>query len=297
MFECDLVLDGEPGAASPGILVAGHEPAPQGMVAHAVSMTTAMTGTLLKLSGITRMPRFGTALLIYLIAFNLINGCGNARPAPPRVAQQPALPPSVIAPALPSAQPLPTPPTTASIPPRPTSTLTSPTATINAFKVLTALALTPTRTPVATSPPQRLLIPKIGLDEPVQPVDQDQNGTAVVLKHEIAWYRRSGTPGERTSIILWAHVLRWKDTPRIPAPFERVDELAVGDRLFVTTTAGNQFEYVVTYHIRVRPNQVEYLDPAPLERVVLISCIGDNVIVNGEVTKEERLITIAEPVG
>jgi sortase (surface protein transpeptidase) len=141
------------------------------------------------------------------------------------------------------------------------------------------------------------MIPKIGLDTPVLPVDLDRRGDPIVLKHDVAWYDRTGKPAEGTNIVLWAHVLRFKDAPNIPAPFARVQELQRGDRMSVTDAAGKRYNYVVIAQIRVRPDQVEYLAPTPLERVTLISCAGRSIIVNGEVVNmTERLATIAEPI-
>ncbi len=146
------------------------------------------------------------------------------------------------------------------------------------------------------APPARLQIPRIDLDQRIFPVDLDAKGKFVVLKHDIAWYQRSGKPGEGTSTVLWAHVLRWKQTPQISAPFERVHELRRGDRISITAAGGTRFDYVVTYQLRVAPDAVEHIAPTPLERLVFVSCIGKKVIVGGIVTLEERLITIAEPV-
>lgn len=180
---------------------------------------------------------------------------------------------------------------------RPTeSALRAVSATPNPFAILTALALTPTQPPIRPTPPTRLTIPSIALDVVVYPVTTDAHGNAVVLKHDVAWYERSGKPAEGTNIVFWAHVLRWKDSPDIPAPFARVHELRPGDRLTITTNAGRRFDYVVTFQLRVNPNRVDYLQPTPLEQLTLISCIGDTIIANGELTETERLVTIALPV-
>jgi LPXTG-site transpeptidase (sortase) family protein len=149
---------------------------------------------------------------------------------------------------------------------------------------------------VPLAAPDRLVIPKIGLDTETYPVGPDKNGTLVVLKHDVGWYEGSGKPAGGTSIIFWAHVLRWKSAPQIPAPFADLHLLEPGNSIFIVTTAGERFEYVVTQQIQVMPDQVEYLAPTDHERVTLISCIGDNVIVDGELTKAQRLVTIAEPV-
>jgi LPXTG-site transpeptidase (sortase) family protein len=194
-------------------------------------------------------------------------------------------------PLLPTLSPRPeaeTPTTTVS----PTST---PTSTEDPFAILTALAQSPTVAASPLTPPARLLIPAIDLDFPVVPVGLDREGNGVVLKHDVAWYRGSGRPGEGTNIVMWAHVLRWKDSPQIPAPFARVHELRQGDHITLVTGSGNRREYVVTYQIRTTPERVDYMAPTQFERLVLISCIGEKVIVRGEITKAERLITIAEP--
>ena len=172
----------------------------------------------------------------------------------------------------------------------------SPTPIYNPFAALTPLALTPSVLPEPLAPPQRLEIPKLGLDVPVYPVGVDKRGAYVVLKHDVAWYERSGMPTEGTNMVMWAHVLRFKATPNIPAPFARVHELEVGDQMTVTTAAGKRVRYVVTYQLRMRPDQGEHMTPTPLERLTLISCIGTRVIVGGEPTLAERLVTIAEPV-
>jgi sortase (surface protein transpeptidase) len=179
----------------------------------------------------------------------------------------------------------------------PTSTAT-PTPSVQApFARLTALALTPTRPRDPPKRPAQLTIPSIGLNAPVLPVDLDRDGNPIVLKHDVAWYDRTGKPSEGTNIVFWAHVLRFKDAPNIPAPFARVEELQRGARISVADAGGKRYNYVVIAQIRVRPDQVEYLAPTSLERVTLISCTGRSIIVNGEVVNmTERLVTIAEPI-
>ena len=243
----------------------------------------------------------GCALLIALTS------CGGKRPVPVADGLKPTnLPRTAVTTATPtattpqptaslafaSAQALPTEPTRR---PVPTST---PTPTVQApFAHLTALALTPTRPRDPPRRPAHLTIPSIGLDVPVLPVDLDRDGNPIVLKHDVAWYDRTGKPSEGTNMVFWGHVLRFRDSPNIPAPFARVEELQPGARITVTDTAGKRYNYVVITQIHVRPDQVEYLAPTPMERVTLISCTGRSIIANGEVVNmTERLITIAEPI-
>ena len=249
--------------------------------------------------------------LLYLSVLSLTIACG----APPREvaveAQATSTGPGRVPPAAstsaapsmdfpsPTAAPAPTrtaAPSATTVPASPTIPPPSPTPTYNPFAVLTPLALTPTVPPEPAAPPERIAIPKIGLDVRVLPVGVDRKGAFVVLDHDVAWYKQSGMPTQRTNIVMWAHVLRFRATPNIPAPFARVHELEIGDRITVTTAAGKRRTYVVTYQHRVRPDQVEYIAPTPLERITLISCIGARVMVAGRLSLAERLVTIGEPV-
>lgn len=138
--------------------------------------------------------------------------------------------------------------------------------------------------------PDRVVIPGIGLDTPIFSVD------ATVPKHNVGWYKHSGRPSQGTNIVLWGHVMRWKDSPNIAAPFADVHLLGIGDPIILVSETGEKFRYAITKQIRVTPDKVSYLAPTEHEQLLLISCIGDKIVVNGELTKAERLLTIAEPV-
>jgi sortase (surface protein transpeptidase) len=144
--------------------------------------------------------------------------------------------------------------------------------------------------------PVRLVIPAIGLDVAPVAVGLDDQGVPIVPKHDVGWYDRSAAPGQNSNVVFWGHVLRWREAPDIPAPFARVHELQPGAELILVTADGQQRNYRVAAQIQVRPDQVEYIDPTPSERVTLVSCIGDKVVVDGTLTKEFRLLTLAEPV-
>ena len=91
-------------------------------------------------------------------------------------------------------------------------------------------------------------------------------------------------------------MLRFKATPNVTAPFARVKELKVGDQIVLTTAKGQAVQYKVTEAVQVTPDQVKYILPTGKEQVTLVSCIGDNVVAGGELTKQYRLVTIAERV-
>lgn len=150
--------------------------------------------------------------------------------------------------------------------------------------------------PVTIGAPARLSIPAIDLDQAVVAVGLDSRGAPIVPDHDIGWYNQSAMPGQGENIVFWGHVLRFRNAPRIPAPFARLKQLQLGDRLTLYDGAGNARSYVVTRQVWAKPYEVEYILPQGSERVTLVSCIGDQVVSDGEVVDmSHRLITIAEP--
>ncbi|NCC32925.1 MAG: sortase, partial [Chloroflexia bacterium] len=81
-----------------------------------------------------------------------------------------------------------------------------------------------------------------------------------------------------------------------PAPFARLHELSIGARLTLYGRDGSGYDYTVTRQVWARPEEVHYMLPQGREMVTMISCIGEKVIVDGNVEMTHRLITIAEPV-
>ena len=150
--------------------------------------------------------------------------------------------------------------------------------------------------PTGSSQPARLVVPDIGLDSAPVAVGLDERRIPIVPRHDVGWFNGGAAPGQSSNVVFWGHVLRWKDAPDIPAPFARVHELQPGAELIVVTADGTEHRYQVTQQIQVRPEDVQYIYPTTQERVTLVSCIGDNVILNGTLTKEFRLVTIAEPI-
>ena len=136
----------------------------------------------------------------------------------------------------------------------------------------------------------------IKLDGRIVSVGLDKNRIPIVPDHDIGWYNLSARPGEGDNIVLWGHVLRFREAPKIPAPFAHVKELKPGASVKLYDQDGNIHTYVVTKQIWVTPDQVEYILPKGREMVTMVSCIGDKIIQEGEVVDEShRLITIAEP--
>lgn len=148
----------------------------------------------------------------------------------------------------------------------------------------------------APGDPVRIVIPAIDLDRSLLSVGLDKRRVPVVPKHDIGWYNLSARPGRGENIVLWGHVLRFKATPKIPAPFARLKEVEVGARVTLYTADGKAHRYVVVEKVWATPDQVEYILPKGRELVTMVSCIGDKVVTGGGIEMTHRLITIAAPV-
>jgi hypothetical protein len=251
----------------------------------------------------------------------VLAGCGATQappPAAPAAAAPTAAPPNPVptaaptrapsATALPTRVPISTPiPTrlaTSTAAPTRAPTLAIPTAaapTASATELAAAAGpVAPTAAPTAAqarsapSDPVRLVINAITLDRPLIPVGLDERRVPIVPNHDVGWYIYSGRPGGGENIVLWGHVLRFRHAPDIPAPFARLDELAIGAELVLYNAGGEPHRYVVTEKVLATPDEVEYILPKGRELLTLVSCIGDKVIVDGSVEMTHRLITIAE---
>jgi hypothetical protein len=255
---------------------------------------------------------------IILIAL-LLSACGGAAPEQPAsVPTQAAAPTSVAvtsAPA-PTAIAASTPTDVASTEPtaelfraEPTSPVAQqstdtpaqdvPTATVVPTEAIAATAQPAAEIePGQPGEPTRIVIEAVGMDQQIVSVGLDKKRVPIVPDHDVGWYNLSAQPGQGDNVVLWGHVLRFRQTPKIPAPFARVKEVKPGAALVLYDQAGKAHNYVVKQQIWVLPSEVEYILPKDKEMITLVSCIGDKVINNGEVVDEShRLITIAEPAG
>jgi sortase (surface protein transpeptidase) len=143
--------------------------------------------------------------------------------------------------------------------------------------------------------PVRIVIDSINMDRSLVSVGLDENRVPIVPNHDAAWYNLSAPPGAGDNVVLWGHVLRFQYAPEIPAPFARVDELEPGATITLYNAEGEPHYYTVSDQLWVKPEQVEFILPHGSERLTLVSCIGNEIIVNGSLQLTHRLITIATP--
>jgi len=120
-----------------------------------------------------------------------------------------------------------------------------------------------------------IAIPKIGLDEVVV------EGVGVEdLKKGVGHYPDTKMPGETGNAAFAGHRTTYGH------PFNRLDELAMGDEISLTTRVGT-FKYAVMEKKVVTPEAVEVLDPTPDNRLTLTTC-------HPKYSAEQRLIVVAQ---
>ena len=118
-------------------------------------------------------------------------------------------------------------------------------------------------------------IPKIGVDKyVVQGVGETD------LRKGPGHYPQTPMPGEQGNAAIAGHRTTYG------APFNRLDELAPGDDVLVTTVKGS-FTYKVTGTHVVKPNQTEVLNPTPTPTLTLTTC-------NPKYSASQRLVVVAD---
>lgn len=91
--------------------------------------------------------------------------------------------------------------------------------------------------------PARVVIPAIGVDADVEPLDLLPDGSLDVPKNfsVTGWYRDGPEPGEPGAAVIVGHV----DSRRGPAVFFRLREMAPGNEIVVETVDGESMRFIV----------------------------------------------------
>jgi LPXTG-site transpeptidase (sortase) family protein len=136
--------------------------------------------------------------------------------------------------------------------------------------------------------PERLSIPSIGLDAPIQGLGVNEKGEMDVPNggtNNVGWYASGTVPGQRGSAVLDAHVF---------AAFSKLKYLKVGSTVDVQTVSGSILHFVVTdsevYTTESVPVQRLFADKSG-ELLNLITCAG-TLLPDGS-TYDHRLVVYA----
>lgn len=102
-----------------------------------------------------------------------------------------------------------------------------------------------TKAPRAASPPVRVTIPALGLDEKLIGLGIDDASGELEAPEDparVGWFTGGGKPGETYPTVLAGH----KDSATGPAVFARLTELGVGQQVSVLDARGERRTYEVT---------------------------------------------------
>ncbi|MFE4602036.1 class F sortase, partial [Kitasatospora indigofera] len=149
----------------------------------------------------------------------------------------------------------------------------------------------------AVSPPARLLIPRIGVDAPVESGGLNPDGTVEVppadRPGQVDWYREGPVPGRPGPAVILGHY----DTRKGPAVFHRLPQLRPGDRIDVRGRNGGTVSFKVRelqqFPKSGFPTATVYGDTAGPE-LRLITC-GGRVGADGHYS--DNIIVLADYVG
>ncbi|MGH9136823.1 MAG: class F sortase, partial [Acidimicrobiales bacterium] len=140
--------------------------------------------------------------------------------------------------------------------------------------------------------PDRLVVPRLGLDAPIAPVTMTADGTLQVPADpsEVGWWAEGAAPGAaQGTAILAGHV---NTARRGPGAFARLNELEPGDEIVIiggTSELRVHVQSVQRYPKDALPAQEVFSQEVP-GRVALVSCAGlfdattghyrDNIVVH-----------------
>lgn len=128
----------------------------------------------------------------------------------------------------------------------------------------------------STSLPQRLLIPKIAVAAEVEEVGITEEGNMEVpeILQNVGWYKFGAIPGAKGNAVFAGHL---DDSLRQPLVFWRLDELVVGDDIYILNEEGEELHFKVTGKELYDYNSFETEDifgPTDERHLNLITCTG-----------------------
>jgi len=158
----------------------------------------------------------------------------------------------------------------------------------------------PIETDTAENPahyPERIRIPRLGIDTGVQHVGVNASGNMAVPTNytDTAWYKYGPAPGEGGSAVIAGHV---NNGLGLSGVFERLSELETGDDIYVTRADGKEVHFVVagkrSYPYDDAPADVIF-NPSGSVRLNLITCEGKWV--KKDKTYDQRLVVFTKLAG
>jgi LPXTG-site transpeptidase (sortase) family protein len=163
----------------------------------------------------------------------------------------------------------------------------------------------PTASPVPTPPlgdnAYVMVIPKLGIDAPVQAFGLDENqvpevptGPGQAPGEIVAWYNFTAKPGTGSNAVFAGHVT-WNGN----AVFYNLTSIAKDDEIRLKGDDGTELTYKVADVFDVNasdPNSVQVMSPTPTDTLTIITCDGTTTYVGGPfgVEYNNRLVVQAK---
>lgn len=145
--------------------------------------------------------------------------------------------------------------------------------------------------------PSRLIIPSLSVNTHVQDLGINSIGNMQAPNNfvDVGWYKYGTVPGYRGSAVIDGHVDNGLGLPGI---FLHLNQLKVGDDVYVKTVAGDMEHFVVN-DVEVYPYQnvptTQVFEQNDAARLNLVTC--DGTWVHGKDTYNERLVIYTKLVG
>lgn len=150
--------------------------------------------------------------------------------------------------------------------------------------------------PTANALPERLLIPKIGVDAQVVHLGVTRSGNMAAPKTfpDVGWYKYGTVPGDLGSAVIAGHETNAVSGPAI---FYELEKLEVGDEISVVGETGKSLRFKVVkkevhpYNL-AGPKLEEIFNAKGKVRLNLITCTGEWL--PAAKTNDRRLVVYTE---
>ncbi len=135
--------------------------------------------------------------------------------------------------------------------------------------------LQPSKPPISVGVPVRIQIPAIGVDAAVQPVGLTGEGAMGVPDNlsDVSWYQKGVKPGEAGQAVIAGHT---SSRGWVPAVFDDLDKLKVGDQIIVVDELGKRISFAVRESriYDAEANPAEIYAGSSQAHLNLITCTG-----------------------
>ncbi len=149
--------------------------------------------------------------------------------------------------------------------------------------------------PYPTSYPTQLRIPSIKVNAKIQYIGIAKNGKMATPNNftDVGWFQNGIVPGSKGSAVIDGHV---DNGLAFPAVFASLDNLNVGDDIYIDTVGGSilHFKVIKTQNYAASAETTEIFNQNDGNYLKLITCAGIWSILHR--THDQRLVVTAEQV-